>query len=68
MLERLHLKNVGPAPTLLGIGHEERIVRQRRHWLVMYEQGELSLPGLQRVAPLIAKAVLKRDATTAKGK
>lgn len=45
MLERMHL------------GHDERIVRQRREWLRMYEEGELTLEGLAKKAPLIAAAV-----------
>ncbi len=50
VLERLHL------------GHDERIVRQRREWYRMYEDGELTLAGLEKKAPLIAAAVKKRVA------
>ncbi len=50
MLDRLHL------------GHDERIVRQRRVWLRMYEEKKLSLEGLAEMAPLIAAAVRKREA------
>lgn len=49
MLERLHL------------GHDERIVRVRREWYRMYQEGELSLEGLEKKAPLIAAAIRKRD-------
>lgn len=41
----------------LPLVHDERIVRQRREWYVMFRSGELSLEGLRRVAPLIAEAV-----------
>jgi len=43
MLERLHL------------GHDERILRQRREWYRMYQFGELTLDGLATKAPLIAE-------------
>lgn len=51
VLDRLHL------------GHDERIVRQRREWYRMYQDGELTLVGLAKKAPLIAAAVQKREAT-----
>lgn len=50
MLERLHL------------GHDERVVRQRREWYRMYQTGELTLEGLARKAPLIAAAVRRQEA------
>jgi hypothetical protein len=50
MLDRLHL------------GHDERVVRQRREWLRMYQDGELSLNGLAKKAPLIAAAIRKHEA------
>jgi hypothetical protein len=50
MLDRLHL------------GHDERIVRQRREWYRMYQEGELSLEGLTRKAPLIATAIGNQEA------
>jgi hypothetical protein len=46
----------------LCLGHDERVIRQRRVWLAMYDQGELTHAGLRRMAPLIAEAVLRRDA------
>jgi hypothetical protein len=49
VLDRLHL------------GHDERVVRQRREWYRMYEVGEIDLPGLARKAPLIAAAIRKRQ-------
>lgn len=45
----------------LPIGHDERILRPRRQWLKLYEDGDLSLAGLEKFAPLIAAAVRKRD-------
>jgi hypothetical protein len=44
-LERLHLRD------------DERVIRQRRVWLQLYEEGKLSLEGLWEMAPLIARAV-----------
>lgn len=52
-LERLHLRD------------DERVIRQRRAWYEMYEQGELSLEGLRSKAPLIAAAVEKQLAQAA---
>lgn len=49
MLDRLHL------------GHDERVVRQRREWYRMYQEGELTLDGLMKKAPLIAAAVRKQE-------
>lgn len=44
-LVRLHLRD------------DERVLRQRRKWYQMYQQGRLTLEGLRDVAPLIARAV-----------
>ena len=41
----------------LNLRDDERVVRQRREWYRMYEAGELSLEGLRKKAPLIARAV-----------
>lgn len=49
-LERLHLRD------------DERILRQRRSWYRMYQQGKLTLAGLREVAPLIAAAVERQAA------
>ena len=35
----------------------ERIVRWRRSWYRLYTEGELTLDGLRKVAPLLAAAV-----------
>lgn len=48
-LEKLHLRD------------GEDVIRQRREWLELYEQGELQLSGLFKVAPLLARAVARRD-------
>lgn len=44
-LIRLHLRD------------DERIMRQRRAWLACYQEGEITLDGLRRFAPLIARAI-----------
>jgi hypothetical protein len=49
-LKRLHLSN------------DERVIRQRREWYRMYQDGELTLVGLEKKAPLIARAVKKQQA------
>lgn len=43
----------------------ERVVRWRRRWFEMYEQGKLPLDGLRDVAPLLAAAV-EREAKKTK--
>lgn len=50
VLDRLHL------------GHDERVVRQRREWYRMYQEGELNLAGLAKKAPLIAAAIKRQEA------
>lgn len=47
------------------IFHDERIMRQRRGWYRMYQEGKLSLAGLHKVAPLIAQAEERRLAQPA---
>jgi hypothetical protein len=50
--------------TMLGrlhLGRDERVMRQRREWFRMYQEGELTLDGLEKKAPLIAMAVRKRS-------
>lgn len=47
-LERLHLRD------------DERVLRQRRVWYGMYQTGELTLEGLRKKAPLIARAIDKQ--------
>jgi len=44
-LRRLHLQD------------DERVLRQRREWYRMYQDGEVTLDGLRKKAPLIARAV-----------
>lgn len=41
----------------LHLVDDERVIRQRRQWLAMWESGSLSLDGLRSMAPLIAEAV-----------
>jgi hypothetical protein len=52
VLKRLHLRD------------DERVLRQRREWYRMFQDGELSLEGLRKKAPLIAAAVAKQGART----
>jgi hypothetical protein len=47
-LIRLHLRD------------DERVVRQRREWYRMYQDGELLLVNLEKKAPLIARAIRKQ--------
>ncbi len=54
VLERLHLS------------HDERVLRPRLEWLRSYEEGELTLEGLRRKAPLIAIAVEARSSAAPK--
>ncbi len=46
----------------LPIRDDERMLRVRREWYRMYEEGELTLEGLRKKAPLIAAAVQKKQA------
>jgi hypothetical protein len=46
----------------LKLRDDERLVRWRQSWYEMYRTGDLSLEGLERVAPLIAAAVRKETA------
>lgn len=54
-LERLHLRD------------DERVIRQRREWYRLYQDGELTLAGLEKKAPLIARAVRKQQQHTSAG-
>ena len=45
VLKRLHLRD------------DERVIRQRREWYRMYQDREITLDGLRKKAPLIARAV-----------
>lgn len=48
----------------LHLAHNERIIRQRSEWYSLYLQGDLTLEGLERMAPLIARAVRKQQNNT----
>jgi hypothetical protein len=50
----------------LPLVDDERILRQRQEWYAMYQEGEISLDGLRRKAPLIAAAVEKQLAARQK--
>jgi len=45
----------------LHLGHDERILRQRRQWYKMHQDGKLTVEGLDEVAPLIARAVRRQQ-------
>lgn len=47
-LQRLHLRD------------DERVIRQRQQWYQLYLDGEITLTGLERKAPLIARAIKKQ--------
>jgi hypothetical protein len=49
----------------LRLGHDEDIVSYRQEWYEMYCEGELTLEGLARKAPLLARAIRKREAAAA---
>ncbi len=49
----------------LNLRDDERVLRQRREWYRMYQDGELTLGGLREKAPLIAGAVEKQQAENA---
>lgn len=46
--------------TRLHLRDDERVMRQRQEWYKLYQAGQLTLSGLEKVAPLIAKAVRKQ--------
>lgn len=48
--------------TRLHLRDDERVIRQRRQWYKMFEEGKLTIDGLAIVAPLIAAAVRKVNA------
>ena len=43
--------------TRLNLRDDERVMRNRREWYRLYQEGKLSLAGLAEKAPLIARAV-----------
>lgn len=51
--------------TRLHLRDDERIMRQRRRWYRLFQEGKLDLGGLRENAPLIAAAVEKLNAATA---
>ena len=46
----------------LGLADDEDLVEYRREWYRMYLEGELTLEGLSRKAPLLARAVERQSA------
>jgi len=55
VLKRLHLRD------------DERVIRQRRAWYGLYEEGKLNLDGLWERAPLIAAAVERQHSEITTG-
>jgi hypothetical protein len=55
MLTRLHLQD------------DERVIRVRRRWYELYQDGNLTLEGLRESAPLIAAAVERGAAPSTPG-
>lgn len=49
----------------LGLRDHETLLRQRREWYRMYQEGGLSIDELRKKAPLIAAAVEKQEAVMA---
>ncbi len=45
--------------TRLHLRDDERVIRQRLEWYRMFKENELLMPGLRRMAPLIAEAIEK---------
>ncbi len=48
--------------TRLHLCDDERVIRQRQAWYQMYQAGQLNLDGLEKLAPLIARAIRKQQA------
>ncbi|MFB2979418.1 hypothetical protein [Microseira sp. BLCC-F43] len=45
----------------LRLRDDERVIRQRQQWYQLYLDGDLTLEGLEKKAPLIARAVRKHQ-------
>lgn len=51
----------------LPLRDDERVMRVRRQWLRLYQDGKIGLEGLREMAPLIAAAVERRENDEAGG-
>jgi hypothetical protein len=49
--------------TRLHLGHDERVMKQRREWYRLYQEAGLPLAELAKKAPLIARAIIKQRGT-----
>jgi hypothetical protein len=59
----VHLRTLAEETlTRLHLRDDERVLRQRRRWLRLYNEGKLDLDGLRENAPLIAAAIDKQNA------
>lgn len=47
--------------SILPIRDDERAVQTRREWMKLYEDSDITLTGLDKVFPLLAAAIRKRD-------
>jgi hypothetical protein len=45
----------------LGLGHAEWVLEVRGSWFKLWQSGNLTLEGLDRKAPLLARAIRKRE-------
>lgn len=45
----------------LRLRDDERVIRQRQQWYQLYLDGDITLEGLQKKAPLIARAIRKQQ-------
>jgi hypothetical protein len=51
----------------LHLGDDERVIRQRRAWYGLYQEGKLNLEGLRDMAPRIAAAVEREQRANTQG-
>lgn len=62
----VHLRELAEKTLIrLHLRDDERVLRQRRRWYRLFDQGKLDLDGLRENAPLIAAAVEKQKAAPA---
>jgi len=45
----------------LRLRDDERVIRQRQQWYQLYLDGDITLEGLEKKAPLIAGAIRKQQ-------
>lgn len=47
----------------LRLRDDERVIRQRQQWYQLYRDGDITVEGLEKKAPLIARAIRKQQQT-----